>query len=69
MRKGALAHMVDVALQPCSVRKVAGLLMIEGMGELIWACPLCFKRIAVQNIQTQGVVVMAAPFSGSKVRD
>ena len=54
--------MVDVALQPCSARKVAGPLMIEGMGELIWACPLCFKRIAVQNIQTQGVVRKAAPF-------
>ena len=28
----------------------------------MWACPLCSKRIAVKNIQTQGVVRKAAPF-------
>lgn len=26
------------------------------------ACPLCSKCIAVKNIQTQGAVIMAAPF-------
>ena len=29
----------------------------------MWACPLCSKRIAVKNIQTQGAVRKAAPFS------
>ena len=39
---------------------------IEVMGKLMWACPLCFKRIAVKNIQTQGAVRKAAPFCGIK---
>ena len=37
----ALARVEDVALQPCSARKVFKLLVIEGLGELTWACPLC----------------------------
>ena len=36
----ALARVEDVALQPCSARKVFKPLMIEGLGELTWACPL-----------------------------
>ena len=37
----ALARVEDVALQPCSARKVFKPLMIEVLGELMWACPLC----------------------------
>ena len=41
----ALARVEDVALQPCSARKVFKPLMIEGMGELMWACPLCYDTL------------------------
>ena len=47
----ALARMVDVSLQPCSARKVFKPLMIEGMGELMWACPLCSleRHMSMEN--------------------
>ena len=41
----ALARVEDVALQPCSARKVFKPLMIEGLGELTWACPLCSETL------------------------
>ena len=46
-----LARRADVALQPCSARKVFKPLMIEGMGELMWACPLCSleRHMSMEN--------------------
>ena len=46
----ALARVEDVALQPCSARKVFKPLMIEGMGELMWACPLCSINFVKKKI-------------------
>ena len=51
----ALARVEDVALQPCSARKVFKPLMIEGLGELTWACPLCSMEVVMARTVAIGI--------------